>query len=198
MSKTYSEMTALGSSAPAFDLPTANPQVDDRDGPTRSLADYSEAEVLVIVFMCNHCPYVHAVEDRLIALAKDYEPRGVQVVGICSNDAERYPQDDFDAMAERAKEKGYPFPYLRDDSQDVARAYGAVCTPDFFVYDSPSRSDGSDRTLVYRGRLDDGRPGRDATQHDLRRALDELLESGEVTVEQVPSMGCNIKWAETV
>jgi len=191
MSKTYSEMTALGSAAPAFDLPIANPQVDDRDGPTRGLADYADAEALVVVFMCNHCPYVHAVEDRLIALAREFAPRDVQVVGICSNDAERYPQDDFDAMAERAKEKGYPFPYLRDDSQDVARAYGAVCTPDFFVYDA-------DRTLVYRGRLDDGRPGRDATQHDLRRALDELLETGEITAEQVPSMGCNIKWAETV
>jgi peroxiredoxin len=191
MSKTYSEMTALESAAPAFDLPIANPQVDDRDESTRSLDDYAAAEALVVVFMCNHCPYVHAVEDRLIALAKDYEPRGVQVVGICSNDAERYPQDDFDAMAERAKEKGYPFPYLRDDSQDVARAYGAVCTPDFFVYDA-------DRTLVYRGRLDDGRPGREPTQHDLRRALDELLETGEITAEQVPSMGCNIKWAEAV
>lgn len=189
MSKTYSEMTTLGSDAPAFDLPIANPQVDDHDGATRSLADYADAEVLVVVFMCNHCPYVHAVEDRLIALANDYASRGVQVVGICSNDAERYPQDDFDAMAERAKAKGYPFPYLRDDSQDVARAYGAVCTPDFFVYDA-------DRTLVYRGRLDDGRPGRDATQHDLRRALDDLLDTGEVTVEQVPSMGCNIKWTE--
>jgi peroxiredoxin len=189
MSKTYSEMTPLGSDAPPFDLPIANPQVDDRDGATRSLDDYADAEALVVVFMCNHCPYVHAVEDRLIALARDFAPRGVQVVGICSNDAERYPQDDFDAMAERAKEKGYPFPYLRDDSQDVARAYGAVCTPDFFVYDA-------DRTLVYRGRLDDGRPGRDATQHDLRRALDELLETGEITTEQVPSMGCNIKWTE--
>lgn len=191
MSKTYSEMTALGSDAPAFDLPIANPQVDDRGSATRSLADYADADVLIVVFMCNHCPYVHAVEDRLIALAKDYAPRGVQVVGICSNDAERYPQDDFDAMAARAEEKGYPFPYLRDDSQDAARAYGAVCTPDFFVYDA-------DRTLVYRGRLDDGRPGRDATQHDLRRALDEWLETGEVTIEQVPSMGCNIKWTEAV
>ena len=191
MSKTYSEMTALGSAAPAFDLPIANPHVDDRDGATRSLADYAGAEALVVVFMCNHCPYVHAVEDRLIALARDYASQGVQVVGICSNDAERYPQDDFDAMAERAKEKGYPFPYLRDDSQEVARAYGAVCTPDFFVYDA-------DRTLIYRGRLDNGRPGRDATQHDLRRGLNELLETGEITAEQVPSMGCNIKWAETV
>lgn len=189
MSKTYSEMLPLGSAAPAFDLPIANPHVDDRGGAARSLADYADAEALVVVFMCNHCPYVHAVEDRLIALARDYAPRGVQVVGICSNDAERYPQDDFDVMAERAREKGYPFPYLRDDSQEVARSYGAVCTPDFFVYDT-------DRTLVYRGRLDDGRPGREPTQHDLRRALDELLEIGEITVEQVPSMGCNIKWTE--
>lgn len=181
-------MPPLGSDAPAFDLPVANPDADGRDGTTRSLADYADAEALVVVFMCNHCPYVHAVEDRLVALANDYAPR-VQVVGICSNDAERYPQDGFEPMAARAKEKGYPFPYLHDDSQDVARTYGAVCTPDFFVYDS-------DRALVYRGRLDDGRPGREPTRHDLRRALDELLETGRVTGEQVPSMGCSIKWAE--
>ena len=195
MARTYSETTPLGAAAPAFDLPIANPGVDGRDGATRSLADFDEAEALVIVFMCNHCPYVHAVEDRLIALAEDYEARGVQVVGICANDAEQYPEDSFEAMAERAEAKGYAFPYLRDDSQEVARAYGAVCTPDFFVYDSLPRSGGADRALVYRGRLDDGRPGQPATQHDLRRALDELLETGRVTVEQVPSMGCNIKWA---
>ena len=188
MSKTFSEMLPLGSDAPAFDLPIANPDVDGRDGAMRSLADYADAEALVVVFMCTHCPYVHAVEDRLIALAREYAPR-IQVVGICSNDAERYPQDGFDAMAARARDKGYPFPYLRDDSQDVARAYGAVCTPDFFVYDA-------DRALAYRGRLDDGRPGREPTRHDLRHALDALLETGEVPGEQVPSMGCNIKWTE--
>jgi thiol-disulfide isomerase/thioredoxin len=188
MARTYSDMSPLGAPAPAFDLPVANPEVDDCRGDTRSLADYDAAEALVLVFMCNHCPYVHAVEDRLIELAKDYAPRGVQVVGICSNDAEQYPEDSFRRMAERAAAKGYPFPYLRDDSQDIARAYGAVCTPDFFVYDA-------DRALVYRGRLDDGRPGQSATQHDLRRALDELLETGAITGEQLPSMGCNIKWA---
>jgi peroxiredoxin len=182
-------MPPLGAAAPPFDLPVANPGVDGRSGDARSLADYDGAAALVVVFLCNHCPYVHAVEDRLIALAEEYASRGVQVVGVCSNDAERYPEDSFGRMAERAEAKGYPFPYLHDDSQGVARAYGAVCTPDFFVYDA-------DRVLAYRGRLDDGRPGQPATRHDLRRALDELLETGAVTGEQRPSMGCGIKWRE--
>lgn len=189
MARTLSEIVPLGTAAPDFALPIANPEVDDRDGATRRLADYAEAEALVVVFMCNHCPYVHAVEDRLIALAQDVAPR-VQVVGISSNDAERYPADSFEAMAERAQAKGYPFPYLYDESQAVARAYDAVCTPDFFVYDA-------ERRLVYRGRLDDGRPGQPATQHDLRHALHELLETGHVAAEQIPSMGCNIKWKES-
>ena len=187
MARTYSEMVPLGSPAPAFDLPIANPEVDDRDSETRSLADYADAEALVVVFMCNHCPYVKTIEDRLIALARDYAPRGVALVGICSNDAEAYPDDSFEAIAERARAKGYPFPYLYDESQSAARDYDAVCTPDFFVYDR-------DRRLVYRGRLDDGRPGQDPTTTDLRDALDELLTEGNVTGEQIPSMGCNIKW----
>ncbi|MEP0546253.1 MAG: thioredoxin family protein [Rhodothermales bacterium] len=188
MARTLSETAAPGTAAPDFALPIANPEVDDRGGPTRQLGDYAEAEALVVVFMCNHCPYVHAVEDRLTALAREVAPR-VQVVGICSNDAERYPADSFEAMAERARAKAYPFPYLHDESQTAARAYGAVCTPDFFVYDA-------DRRLAYRGRLDDGRPGQPATRPDLRRALDELLETGAVTAEQVPSMGCSIKWKD--
>lgn len=182
-------MIPLGTTAPSFDLPVANPGVDARGGATRSLDDYAEAEVLVVAFLCNHCPYVHAVEDRLIALASAYHSRGVQVVGICSNDAEQYPDDSFEAMAERAEAKGYPFPYLHDESQAIARASDAVCTPDFFVYDA-------ERNLVYRGRLDDGRPGRPATTTDLRDALDALLKTGTVTGEQLPSMGCSIKWKQ--
>ena len=185
---TLSDLVPLGTAAPDFALPIANPEVDDRGNAPRRLSDYAEAEALIVAFICNHCPYVHAVEDRLIALARDFTPR-VQVIGICSNDAERYPADSFDEMAARAQEKGYPFPYLHDESQAAARAYGAVCTPDFFVYDA-------DRRLVYQGRLDDGRPGKPATQHDLRRALDAMLSTGSVVAEQVPSMGCSIKWKD--
>ena len=187
MARTYSDMVPLGTAAPGFDLPTANPSVDNHDGATRRLEDYADAEALVVVFICNHCPYVHAVEDRLVALAEDYAARGVAVVGISSNDAEAYPEDSFEEMTERAEAKSYPFPYLYDESQAVARAYDAVCTPDFFVYDR-------DRRLAYRGRLDDGRPGQEATTSDLRDALDALLDTGSVPGEQMPSMGCSIKW----
>ncbi len=188
MAVTLSQMNALGAQAPTFDLPAANPQVDDRGGETRSLATYSDAEALVVVFMCNHCPYVVHVEDALLETARDYQGRGVQFVGISANDARQYPADSFDNMARRAQLKRYPFPYLYDATQEVARAYGAVCTPDFFVYDRARR-------LVYRGRFDETRPGQGTpTGRDLRQALDQLLESGAVSAEQFPSMGCNIKW----
>ena len=188
MAVTYSLMNELGAEAPSFDLPAANPEVDGRTGATRSLSDYGDAEALVVVFTCNHCPYARHVEDALVQTARDYGQRGVAFVAICSNDADKYPADSFEAMAERAAEKDFPFPYLHDETQEVARAYGAVCTPDFFVFDG-------DHRLAYRGRMDETRPNRDpATAADLRRALDELLEQGEVTMEQHPSMGCNIKW----
>ena len=188
MALTYSEMTALGAEAPAFDLPAANPQVDDIGRATRRLDDYAEAEVLVVVFMCNHCPYVVHVEEALLEVARDYQGRGVRFVGISANDAQQYPADSFENMAQRAQQKNYPFPYLYDESQQVARAYDAVCTPDFFVYDGQRR-------LVYRGRFDETRPGQGTpTGHDLRQALDEFLGTGTVTMEQFPSMGCNIKW----
>ncbi|HMB92956.1 MAG TPA: thioredoxin family protein [Rhodothermales bacterium] len=188
MALTHSTLTSLGTEAPAFDLPIANPAVDDRSGDTRSLSDYDKAEALVVVFMCNHCPYVVHIEEALCEVARTYQQRGVAFVGISANDVAQYPQDGFDKMAERAEQRGYPFPYLYDASQDVARAYGAVCTPDIFVYDN-------DRRLAYRGRFDETRPGQGtATGADLSQALDDLLENGEVTTEQVPSMGCNIKW----
>lgn len=181
-------MLQLGRSAPPFSLPCANPDVDDRGGDTRSLADYEDAEVLVVVFMCNHCPYVKHIEDELLAVAREYQTRDVQFIGICANDAERYPDDSFEKMGERAREKNYPFPYLQDETQDVAQAYEAACTPDFYVFDN-------DRTLVYRGRFDETRPNQGEPHGaDLRKALDELLREGEITVEQKPSMGCNIKW----
>lgn len=188
MAVTESRMTRLGSEAPAFDLPIVNPSVDGKAGDRRSLDDYKDVDVLVVVFMCNHCPYVKHIEGALIETAREYRTRGVQFVGICSNNAETHPEDSFEKMAERAEAKGYSFPYLRDESQEVARAYGATCTPDFFVYDE-------DRRLVYRGRFDETRPNQgEPTGQDLRKALDELLESGEVHIEQKPSMGCNIKW----
>ena len=188
MALTYSEMHDLGTEAPAFDLPAANPDADDRGSATRSLDDYAEAEALVVVFTCNHCPYAVFVEDALVETAREYQQRGVAFIAISANDARQYPADSFEHMARRAQEKSFPFPYLYDETQAVARAYGAVCTPDFFVYDA-------DRRLVYRGRFDGVRPGQGTpTGHDLRQALDELLTTGAVTTEQYPSMGCNIKW----
>ncbi len=188
MAVTESTMMELGQSAPSFTLPAANPDVDDRGGTQRSLDDYSEAKALVLVFTCNHCPYAQHVEDELIAVAREYQEKGVQFLAICSNDPENYPDDNFENMAARAAAKDYPFPYLQDESQEVAKAYEAACTPDFFVFDE-------ERTLAYRGRFDDTRPDHgEAHGGDLRQALDELLESGTVSMEQKPSMGCNIKW----
>lgn len=188
MAVTYSEMNELGTQAPAFDLPVSNPSVDKGGKENRSLSDYDDADVLVVVFTCNHCPYARHVESGLIQMARGMANRGVQFVAVSSNDPAQYPDDSFDSMAQRASEKGYPFPYLFDESQEVARAYGAVCTPDFFVFDG-------DRRLVYRGRFDETRPGQGtATGNDLRGAIEELLESGSVTVDQHPSLGCNIKW----
>lgn len=186
MAVTYSEMMALGVDAPPFDLPVANP--DAESGTHCGRDDFADATVLVVVFTCNHCPYAKHVEDALIRTANRYADEGVALVAINSNDPQQYPDDSFHSMATRAQEKSYPFPYLFDDTQEVARAYGAVCTPDFFVFDS-------DRKLAYRGRFDETRPGQGtATGKDLMAAIDQLLESGEVTVEQRPSMGCNIKW----
>lgn len=185
MSVTYSEMVQLGATAPPFDLPAANPETG---GSTRSLEDFSDAEALVVVFTCNHCPYAKHVEDPMIRMARDYAARGVAFVAISSNDPRQYPDDSFESMAARAKAKDYPFPYLFDETQAVAKAYGAVCTPDVFVF-------GPDHKLAYTGRFDDSSPGRGtATGADLETALDQLLEAGEVTIPQHPSMGCNIKW----
>ncbi len=183
-----SNMPALGNTATAFDLLIANPSVDGHAEETRSLAQYEAADVVVVVFTCNHCPYAIHVEDELIAIAKAYAERGVQFIAISSNDPAQYPTDSFEHMAERAKEKQYPFPYLWDKTQDIAHAYGAACTPDFFVYDKQ-------RTLVYRGRMDETRPGMgDAHGTELKNALDQILETGAGPEKQFPSMGCSIKW----
>jgi len=186
MAETYSHMKQLGTRAPDFDLPVANPRSDEQR--TVALSDVADAGALVVVFMCNHCPFVVHIEAALVRAARDYQPRGVAFVGINANDAEAYPQDGFERMAERARKRHYPFPYLYDASQSVAKAYGAVCTPDLFVYDRQ-------RMLVYRGRFDATRPGMgEADGRDLRQALDELLATGTVTMDQRPAMGCNIKW----
>ncbi len=188
MATTYSESAQTGTAARHFSLTSANPQCDSLAGETRSLDDYASAQVLVIVFMCNHCPYVKHVRSQLISVSNDYANRSVQLVGINSNDAKSYPEDSFEKMVEEADRYGYPFPYLHDESQEVARGYGAVCTPDVFVY-------GPKRSLAYRGRLDSTRPGMgESNGEDLRRALTELLETGKVVSAQYPSVGCSIKW----
>ncbi|HJU84786.1 MAG TPA: thioredoxin family protein [Holophagaceae bacterium] len=174
-----STMVPLGSPCPAFRLPG----VDGRDW---GLEDF-RTPLLLVVVMCNHCPYVQAVDDRINALAKAFEGR-CAVVGINPNDAVAYPDDSFDAMRERAAAKGFVFPYLRDEAQAVARRFGAVCTPDFFLYDA-------DRRLRYRGRLDDHWKDPAAVKHqELKAAIEALLAGSEPDPVQRPSMGCSIKW----
>jgi peroxiredoxin len=184
-------MVNLGSDAPDFDLRISNPGSESNSGDRRSLKDFDGAEILIVVFTCNHCPYAVHVEDTINDITRDYAPRGVQLVAINSNDATTYPSDSFDAMAVRASEKSFVFPYLVDDSQEVARAYGAECTPDVFVYDS-------ERHLAYRGQIDSTRPrsGQISDGSDLRNCLDTMLRGDMPSVEQVPSVGCNIKWRD--
>ena len=181
MSLTPSTMLDLGTPAPAFSLAAS-------DGSRLSLDDIKE-KVLVIAFICNHCPYVKHIREGLRQFAVDYQPRGVAVVAINSNDPERYPDDAPDKMAVEAAAAGYTFPYLFDETQEVAKAYRAACTPDFFVFDE-------NRRLVYRGQFDDSRPGNEVpvTGADLRRAVEAVLAGQAVPGEQKPSMGCNIKW----
>jgi peroxiredoxin len=173
---------ALGDPAPTFALP------DVSDGTTVAL-EQLDAEVVVIVFLCRHCPYVVHVQDELAAMAAAYQRDGrVAFVGIAANDADAYPADAPASLAEQHREVGFPFPYLFDATQEVARAFGAVCTPDPFVFDA-------DRRLAYRGRIDATRPGGDApTGAELRAALDALLTGGRPSDDQWPPMGCSIKW----
>ena len=175
-------MLELGTRAPAFRLP-------DTDGAVVSSDDFAAAPALLVMFICNHCPFVKHVRGELARIGRDYAPRGVAIVAISSNDVAAFPDDSPERMREEKADAGYTFPYLFDESQDVAAAYHAACTPDFFLFDP-------DRRLVYRGQLDDSRPGNDVpvTGADLRRALDAVLERRPVLEPQKPSLGCNIKW----
>lgn len=175
-------MLPLGTKAHDFQLP-------DTSGKTVSLSDFKGAPALAIIFMCNHCPYVKHIRSGLAQLARDYSNRGVAFVGISSNDVANYPADSPQKMAEEVKAAGYTFPYLYDESQAVAKAFRAACTPDFYVFDK-------DQRLVYRGQLDDSRPGNGVpvTGRDLRAAIDAVLADKPVPATQKPSIGCNIKW----
>src|SRR5256885_14470560 len=177
-----STMLPLGIKAPDFRLP-------DTQGKTVSLSDFKEARALVVVFMCNHCPYVKHIRSGLAQLARDYSAKGVAIVGISSNDVANYPADSPAKMAEEAKAAGYIFPYLYDETQEVAKAYRAACTPDIYLFDG-------DQRLVYRGQFDDSRPGSNSpvTGKDLRAAIDSVLAGKPLSPNQKPSVGCNIKW----
>ncbi len=186
MALTYSTKEEAGKPALDFSL-------KGTDGKTWSLTDFQKAKVLGIFFICNHCPYVVAVQDRINDLAKEFGSKGVQIIGINSNDAGRYPDDNFDAMKRRTREVGYVFPYLWDETQEVARAYGAVCTPDPFVYERV----GSEFLLRYHGRIDDNWQDEKAVRRrDLAEAVNAILQGKLVSKDQNPSMGCSIKWKE--
>lgn len=171
---------ALGARAPDFDLPGV-------DGSRYSIGTFKDKQVLVVIFSCNHCPYVKAYEDRMVSIQRDYAGKGVQLIAINSNDDKAYPDDSFSEMVRRAKEKGFNFPYLRDDSQKVVEAFGAVCTPHVFAFDAGRR-------LRYRGRVDDSKEEAKVTTQDLRNALDDLVAGREVRTPDTRPFGCSIKW----
>ena len=175
-------MLSLGAKAPDFALP-------DTEGRVVRLSDFDGAPALLVIFMCNHCPYVKHIADELARFAREYQAKGVAIVGINSNDVANYPDDSPEKMREEVKLRGYTFPYLYDETQEVAKAYRAACTPDFFLFDKEHR-------LVYRGQFDDSRPsnGVPVTGKDLRAALDAVLSGKPVPPDQKPSLGCNIKW----
>lgn len=182
MVKTASTMLPLKTQAPDFSLINV-------DGQTVSLGDFKGQPGLLVIFMCNHCPFVKHVAPELARLAMDYMPRGIAVVGINSNDTSAHPEDSPEQMVHEAEQRGYVFPYLFDEDQEAAKAYHAACTPDFFLFDG-------DQKLYYRGQLDPSRPkaGDVADGRDLRAALDALLAGKPAPEKQIPSLGCNIKW----
>lgn len=181
MSPAYSHFMPVGTPAPPFSLPGT-------DGRTYSLESFAEARLLVVIFSCNHCPYAIACEDRFIDLQNRYRARGVEFVAINPNDDIGYPEDSFENMKARAREKNFPYPYLRDESQEVARAYDAACTPDIFVFDR-------ERLLRYNGRLDDNWKDPSAvTRRDLETVFENLLAGRPIGIDPVPAIGCSIKW----
>ncbi|MCP5451693.1 MAG: thioredoxin family protein [Gammaproteobacteria bacterium] len=183
MAQTASTMLPLGTPAPDFSLP------EPMTGKTVSLGDFQDAPALLVMVICNHCPFVKHIRQGLVQFARDYPAKDLAIVAISANDAANYPDDSPAKIAEEAKTFGYPFPYLHDESQAVAKAYHAACTPDFFLFDAG-------RKLVYRGQFDGSRPGNKlpVTGSDLRAAADALLAGQPVPSAQQPSIGCNIKW----
>ena len=181
MALTYTPKGELGSSMPSFELP-------DLKGSIWNSNQIDQAPAKVIMFICGHCPYVQAIEERLVQLGKDLNAKGIPVVGICSNDGDEYPEDSPEALLKRSEELNYSFPYLIDATQEVAKNFDAVCTPDFFVYDKENR-------LAYRGRLDDSwkEPSKVKTE-ELKTATLGIAKGENLTTEQIPSMGCSIKW----
>ncbi len=182
MTRVTSTMLPLGTHGPTFSLP-------DPHGRVVSMADSREAPGLLVMFLCPHCPFVKHVRSGVAEFAREYQARGLAIVAINSNDAQQYPDDSPEGMMQEAEEADYTFPYLVDESQEVARAYRAACTPDFFLLDG-------DRRVVYRGQFDPSRPGSEisVTGEDLRAAVDALLEGRPIPEDQVPGLGCNIKW----
>ena len=177
MALTHTPQAELGFSCPDFTLPGT-------DGKSWSKNDFKGKKAFLVMFICNHCPYVKGIEDRLMALGKRYQNSDVSIVAISSNDANDYPEDSFDKM----KLKNYPFPYLYDESQETAKSFGAVCTPDFFLFDSEGK-------LRYRGRLDDSwKDASKVTRQELVEAIEELRHGKTPSTQQISSMGCNIKW----
>ena len=183
MALTPSKMIPLGTKAPDFNLP------DAVSGKKMSLAQLKSNKATVIMFICNHCPFVQHIQEKLVEVAKEYQAKGIQFIAINSNDIKNYPEDSPEKMKITAEELDYPFPYLFDESQEIAKAYQAECTPDFYVFDK-------NLACVYRGRFDNATPGRDnlVTGKDLRSALDNILAGNLVDPNQQPSQGCNIKW----
>ncbi|MBV9035587.1 MAG: thioredoxin family protein [Acidobacteriaceae bacterium] len=185
MSRTESKMLALGTPAPAFDLP------DVMSGKNITLQSFADKRALLVMFICRHCPYVKHVQFELARLGNNYAGQSLGIVAISSNDASAYPDDAPDSLREMALELGFNFPYCYDESQEIARGYDAACTPDFYLFDE-------NRHLVYRGQLDDSRPRNNipVSGRDLRNALDSLLNGHPIDPHQKPSLGCNIKWRQ--
>lgn len=185
MARTPSNMLPLGTVAPNFSL------TDTVTDKTLDLNALSGEKGTLIMFICNHCPFVKHVNAELTNLGKEYQSKGIGFVAISSNDVKNYPQDAPDLMKQTAAEEGYTFPYLYDETQEIAKAYDAACTPDFFLFNANLK-------LVYRGQLDNSRPGNDipVTGHDLRKAMEAVLSGEKVDPEQKPSIGCNIKWKQ--